>query len=749
MKRLPHDFVQNIVRYLSIALVFVTMVTVIGGFLVASNGNKRALDRATEEGVREDGNFSTFSEISESVLVNIEKLGIYITRQDYLEYEYNSLFALRIFKNRTEFNLPELHEGKLPKASNEISIDWLYAKNNDLNIGDTFTLYKKAFDIVGLIWVPDYTSPYRNNSDIIMDATHFGVALVSPSAFDTFPHEDITRNYAYRFDNRKLNKDERFDLSSDIRKRLTENGVLLNSFLTADENQAIAFVYNDFGNDVPMMKGFLFVMMTILAFIFSIIIDHTITSEAGTIGALTAMGMKRWELILHYLTLPFLVTLASAILGGTICMTLSYRFFNNMYHSAYSLPPLSDLFDLEALLFTTILPIVAMLVINIFLLFRRLSIMPIRFLRGEIKKNKSKKAVRLPDFSFLKRFRIRIILSNTSSYVMLFLGILFANFILTMGLVLKPTVDGYITKIEQESISNYQYILKAPANPSETTIGDAEKIFLRTIEYFDSGIKQSFEVSLFGISENSRYFPGINLTSDGLIVSESLWKKYKLHEEDVITLTDCATNKDYRITIRGFYPYVGGFSAFMPIDNMNKLVDNPDGYWNGWFSNEPLSITSDKIATVISPEILRGMGEQMMTTFLEMVNICLLAALVIYLVIFILLTKLVVDKNAHNISLMKILGYKDKELGDIFLFTTTAFVVFSLIVTLPPVTLGIDFMYRQLMFRKLSGYITIHTPWWIYVIMVTLGFTTYSVVNLLNVKRIKDLPMEQALKVAE
>ncbi|MDR1002796.1 MAG: ABC transporter permease [Oscillospiraceae bacterium] len=748
-KRLPRDLRHNIVRYSSIALVFITMVSVIGGFLVAANCNKRGLDSSVEDCLREDGNFSASADVPAGVLWDVGEMGITIAPQDYYEYEYDRLFTLRIFENRTKFNLPKLHEGRLPEADDEIAVEWLYAENNNLSVGSSFSVDGKPFAVVGIIWMPDYTSPYKNNSDIIMDAAHFGVALVSSSAFDSFAKDDITHGFAYRFNNRELSDDEQFDLSNDIKKELVGRGAALTSFLTANENQAISFVFNDFGNDIPMMKGFLFAMMAILAFIFAIIIDHTITSEAGAIGALAATGMRRRELVRHYLSLPLSVTAVSAIVGSVICLTFSYKIFNDMYHSAYSLPPLGNLFDIEAILYTTVLPIAAMLLINLFFLLKRLSIMPIRFLRGELKTKKSKRGLRLPDFKFISRFRLRTILSNKGSYAMLFIGIFFANFILMLGLVLNPSIDGYIEDVERNAIAQYQYILNTPAEPPEAQQRDAEKFSVRAAEYYDAPIKQSYEVQIYGISECSKYLSDINLPSDGVVVSDSFWKKYKLSEGDEITLTDSATNETYNVTVEGSYAYSAGYAVFMPIDRMNSLADNPEEYFNGWFSDKELTLDEAVVATVITPEALRGAGEQMLTTFSELMNICLLAAVVVHLVLFVLLTKLIVDKNAHNISLMKIFGYKNKELRGIFSSTTTAVVVFSLIVSLPLTKIGITAMYTEMMFRKMSGYLDILTPWWIYAVMLALGVAVYFSVNLLNIRKIGKIPMAQALKVKE
>ncbi|MDR0963290.1 MAG: ABC transporter permease [Clostridium sp.] len=751
-KRLLRDLRHNIVRYLSIALVFGTMVAVIGGFLIAAGGNKRGLDKGAVDGIREDGNFtfdSVSADIPASVLSDIEKTGVYLAPQDFYEYEYDRLYTLRIFQNRTAFNLPILHEGKLPTADDEIAIESLFAQNSGLKTGDLFSVGEKVFKIVGLIWIPDYTSPYKNNADIIMDAVHFGVAVVSSDAFDEFAAANITKSYAYRFHDRELTEDEQFDLSAELKNKLILGGVGLTSFLTADENQAISFVVNDFGNDIPMMKGFLFAIIMILAFIFTIIIDHTITAEAGAIGALAATGMRRRELIRHYLAMPLLVTVCSAIIGSVICLTFSYKIFNNMYNSAYSLPPLDNLFDMEAILYTTVLPIAAMLMINLFFLIKRLSIMPIRFLRGEIKQKKSKRGIRLPDISFISRVKLRTILSNKGSYAMLFIGIFFANFILMLGLVLNPTIDGYIKDVEQNAIAQYQYILKAPIEPLPMQQQEAEKFTIRTAEYYDTVAKQNYEISMYGISDNSKYLSDINLPSEGVIVSDGLWKKYKLNAGDEITLTDSATNNTYEVTVKDYYPYSAGYAVFMPIHRMNSLVENPYDFWNGWFSNKEMTLEEDVIATVITPQILRGAGEQMLTMFSELMNICLFAAVIVHLVLFILLTKLIVDKNAHNISLMKIFGYVNKELRNIFLNTTTAVVVVSLIVSLPLAKIGITMMFTEMMFRKMSGYMDILAPWWVYTTMLTLGVIAYSLVNLLNMHHIGKIPMEQALKVKE
>lgn len=72
-----------------------------------------------------------------------------------------------------------------------------------------------------------------------------------------------------------------------------------------------------------------------------------------------------------------------------------------------------------------------------------------KLLRNDLAKHKTKKAVRLPEFKFLARFRIRIIIQNKSGYFLLLIGIVFANILMLFGLMLEPLLDHYGREVEE------------------------------------------------------------------------------------------------------------------------------------------------------------------------------------------------------------------------------------------------------------------------------------------------------------
>ena len=70
--------------------------------------------------------------------------------------------------------------------------------------------------------------------------------------------------------------------------------------------------------------------------------------------------------------------------------------------------------------------------------------------------------MRLPDFKFFNRFRLRIIIQNMPNYITLFIGILFANVLLLFGIMLGPMLKHYQNEITDTLIAEHQYVLKVP-----------------------------------------------------------------------------------------------------------------------------------------------------------------------------------------------------------------------------------------------------------------------------------------------
>ena len=58
----------------------------------------------------------------------------------------------------------------------------------------------------------------------------------------------------------------------------------------------------------------------------------------------------------------------------------------------------------------------------------------------------------------------KMIFQNISNYLLLFLGILFANLLLMFGLLFPAVLDHYQTVLQDNLLCNYQYILHTHGN---------------------------------------------------------------------------------------------------------------------------------------------------------------------------------------------------------------------------------------------------------------------------------------------
>lgn len=325
-------------------------------------------------------------------------------------------------------------KGSLPQEKGEIAIERLFAENNDIEIGSTITVFYDDMKVTGYVSMPDYSSLFEKNSNLMMDSFHFGVGIVTKEAFNEYPDNALIYNYSYYINDRSLSKNDKIDLSNDIIETLVQDKTMLTNFITAENNNSISFIKDDLAADVPLMMVLVNIIIVIMAFVYSIVISSTIDAEAKYIGTLLASGYGKYELISHYMGPPIIVTLVSVVIGNILGYTAMPIFFKKITYDSFSLPPMEIRINTKALLITTILPMLIMILINFITLYRKLSISPLSFLRKELKKNNRQRAVKLPKLSFIGRFRIRIIIQNRYNYIILFIGMYLATVILMFGL---------------------------------------------------------------------------------------------------------------------------------------------------------------------------------------------------------------------------------------------------------------------------------------------------------------------------
>lgn len=754
IKRLPREFAGEIAKYIVIFIFMTAVIGLISGFLIADGSMLDTYNKSFDKYNIENGNFELYPKADDKLIDRLEEENVTIYENFYKEetvkvhnnekLSEDDQSVIRFYINRKDIDKVDVMEGRLAEDINEIAIDRMYAVNNNIKVGDTINAGGRILKVTGYVALSDYSCLFSDNSDTMFDSVKFGVGVVSESCFEAYDDTHIHYVYSWKYDNEPADDIEEKEMADDFMKVISNNAILTN-YIPGYLNQAIHFTGDDIGSDRAMMIVLLYVVIVIMAFVFAVTTNNTIFKEANVIGTLRASGYTRGELLAHYILLPIIVTIIGALVGNILGYTVFKNIFVNAYYESYSLTTYTTLWNAEAFLLTTIVPFVIMVVINVLIIGYRLRLSPLKFLRKDLAVRKKKKALRLPGFKFFNRFRLRIIIQNMPNYITLFIGILFANILLIFGLMMSPLLAHYQNEIQDKLIAQHQYVLKVPV---EVDNDEAEKYCAKTLSTIDGRLK-SEDVLIYGAANNSRY---IDINSNELkpgevYVSNGYAEKFRINKGDKITLKEKYEDKEYTFTVKGMYDYPSSFAIFMSDDYFKDIFDKAEDYYSGYLSSEKLDIDEKYVATEITLDDLTKVSRQLdrsMGTSFELVKIF---AVVLFAVLMFLLTKLIVEKNSTSISMVKILGYSNREISRLYVTSTTIVVVISVIINIMLSVVIMNWLFRVFM-EQMSGWISCYYAY-VFVLMFVLNVGVYALISVFMMYKIKKIPMDEALKNVE
>ena len=767
-RRLPRELKGELGKYLVILILLIATIGFVSGFLVADGSMLTAYNESFEKYNIEDGHFTVVKQMNKAQKKNIESLGITIYDLFYAEEPLTTNEStLRIFADRKDVDKVCLMEGRMPEKTDEIAIDRMYADNNSLKVGDVIASEDRSWRVTGLVALSDYSALFSDNNDSMFDAIKFGVAIVTEDGFAQLDQSKMTWQYAWKYNQSPKNDIEEKEISDDLMSDINST-IVLDSYTPRYLNQAINFTGEDMGSDRGMMIVLLYMIIVIMAFVFSVTISNTISKEANVIGTLRASGYTRGELVRHYMMVPIFVTLIGAGVGNILGYTVLKDVCAGMYYGSYSLPTYVTLWNSEAFILTTIVPVVMMAVITFVVLSYKMTLSPLKFLRRDLRRRKQKHALPLSvHIPFFNRFRIRVILQNISNYLVLFIGILFADMLLLFGLGLPVVLNHYKATIGDNMLASYQYMLQMPVgtvdedhklesmlnmmmfNRSvETDNTDAEKFSAYSLKMQQDATRTE-EILLYCIEPDSQYVH-LDLQPTDVYISSAYADKYLLQPGDTITLKETYEDKSYDLTITGIYKYEGALDVFMSREALNVMFDLGRDYFCGYFSSSEITdIDSKYIGSVIDIEDLTKISRQLEQSMGGMMYMVDGFAMLIFIVLMYLLSKIIIEKNAQSISMSKILGYTNSEVSRLYIVSTFVVVAVSILISMPLVYQALVYVFRWMLINSMSGWIPIYLSKSIYVKMFIMGIVSYGVVALLEYRRIQKIPMDTALKNVE
>ena len=442
---------------------------------------------------------------------------------------------------------------------------------------------------------------------------------------------------------------------------------------------------------------------------------------------------------------PLTVTLVAAVIGNVLGYTLLKEHMAAMYYNSYCLTTYKTLWNADALIETTVIPIILMVLINFLVIRSKMRLSPLKFMRGELSTSKRKKAFKLnTKIPIMHRFRLRVLFQNIPNYLVLAFGIFLANFILLFGVMFKPMLNNIGDTIVDHMIASYQYVLKTPEEADEDSAEKYQLYSLQTPE----GRLPAESVSIYGFPKDSRYSPA---KPDGksVVISNCYAEKHKVSVGDTVTLEEQYSDGSYQFKVAEVVYYPAGLAVFMTDTQFCEVFDKDGDYYTGYVSDKPLdSLDEDNIAACITASDMTKVSDQLIRSMGSIAQGFQVFAIIMFLLLMYLLAKIIIERNSQAISMTKILGYSNREISNLYSTATTAVVIVSLVSTV--------FLCNWLMEYVLHIAMSQYPGWYEYIadykqlgLMLVLGLCSYLLISALLMFKIRRIPMSDALKHQE
>lgn len=748
-KRLPRFIKRNIGIYGGIALFIVLVISLSAAYVVGNQGIRAAFHDMEDKNGLEDGFFALSVPMDRSEVSDLLGDTLELEYQPYSDLPSVDESDIRVFRMRNSIDIPFLLEGSFPDSDKEIALDRLYAEAHDLKLGDRFQVGTEEMEVSGIIGLPEYIVSFRELGDLLADREVFGVAIVSDGFFSSLDQAKMTYQYAYKFKN-DLSREEVNRENREIIKKLGDKGVLTD-FCAIGDNNRVNNLISKLELNINMSTYFMILSMVIVAFLFALVSVHTFEDECSFVGVLIATGYKKKTILRHYLTIPILVTLISTGIGLLLALAFVYKIPTESVYAYYVVPKMLYTIDPVRMILMIGFPILAVILINLIVFGRKLNLTPLRLIRRDTKKEKRvKNAHEMKKLGFLNRFRVRTVIRSKGQYISLIIGVFLAGLLCMFGLGMRSSFDKYIETLPDSAVSEYQYVLKSPLPDPSVLPADVEKDTISTYETEYNG--RMLPVNVLGICSDSKYLQNIDVASlskDEIIISDIMAAKLGIHTGDTIEISNKLTLHTWNAKVVKIVDFELGVYVFSSQETLNGYLGKTGDYYNTVFSDGEIQNIDDRfISTVVTKEKVADSAKQMKTLMASLIVMLTAVGIICYIIVMFMLTKMVIDKNALNISLLKVFGYRNKEVNKLYLSQTQWIIILSVILFLPLQYFLIGKIWPG-MLNSMSGYFYFRVTPLVLGIIVVLGTATCLITNAIHVKHVRKIDMTEALKNRE
>lgn len=603
----------------------------------------------------EHANFMTYLPISEEEIEELEdEYSVNMEIQYYSNIETDGVTA-RVFKKTSEINLYSVTEGRDVETNDEIIISEGYAVFHKISLGDQITIGNKAYTVTGFFQRPDYLYMLQNEGDSYKNVTTFYLAYVTDEEYDNIGGENCLYLVRYEEDNQ-----------ADFRKAVNEN-YYMRTYISAKENMRIDMVKMQAEMFTVISYIILVIMPLIVVVLVSIVINRKVKSEQRLIGTLTALGYKKSKLMLHYAGFAMI----PGVFGGIFAVIFSMIFaqpFGEVCLADYEPMRIECHVDPVAAMIGIIVPTFMYVFAAMYSVNKLLKKDTVLLLNGNSEQGeKSYKNMLVKNkVSFRVKYAMRSLIGNPSRTFVVFLGIFLGSYIALLGYSFLDTMDNTRENmVDNMGSFEYQYVLNELVEGN--TYG-GEPVMMSTMENIEGE-----QFSIIGTTDDNPYIElkdidGNEISlNDGYYITSIMAMLQDVWTGDKMILRNPLTLEEFEITVAGILDNDMQNAIFSNKEDAAEIMGIDENVSNVVMSDVVLDIPDSKIIQTIKKDDAKEQFQNMSNQMNVMVYFLIGIGAVICVASIYVAVNMLVTENRTNISMLKVLGYRDKQINQIVL----------------------------------------------------------------------------------
>lgn len=489
------------------------------------------------------------------------------------------------------------------------------------------------------------------------------------------------------------------------------------------------------------------ILMVLFTYVISVFVIHNIEKESSVIGALYALGVTRGQLLFHYLLNPLLIS----FLGGAVGCILGFSEYGTGWQMGdsiayYSLPPMRIVTPGYLLFYSLIMPPVTAVVVNYLVINKKLKCTALSLLRNEQTAGKAGRIqnMNLGNMKFLLRFQIRQMLREIRSAFAVVIGMFICLLILMMSIDCAVLCINFGNACLEETKYAYMYTYKYPTEdvPEGGTPAYVENLKKEAYGY-------NLDVTVLGIDDDNPYFPIATADKKNeIVISSAAAQKFGVKVGEKLVLSDEVNERDYAFTVKNIVRFTSGVYVFLDRDIMQELFDQEDDYYNVVFADHALDIDNGRLYATVSKENVEESSQIFTDMMGPMVVMLVAISALIFMIVMYLMMKVMIDRSAFSISLMKVFGYRRREIRRLYLDGNFYVILLGALICVPLAKWSMDLVYPYCIANVAIGMDLKFTPQ-IYIMIYGGILLCYMVINFLLVGRLNKLVPAEVLKNRE